>query len=82
MQSFGFDYATPEQWVLTVDHVEIPMPIAQNGFVGVVIYQDFPSEFTLSSPASGEGSLSMDNLTYTTLYFPSTVTSTPTSGMP
>jgi hypothetical protein len=75
---FGFDYTSPEEWVISFGSYTVQLPPAQGGFVGFLMYQDFPSQFTLSSSAPLQGGLSMDNLAYAAPYIPSTSTPTPT----
>jgi hypothetical protein len=76
---FGFDYASPEEWVISFGSHTIRLPPTQGGFVGFLLYQDFPMQFTLSSSAPLQGGLSMDNLAYASPYLPSTSTPTPMS---
>ncbi len=81
MRAFGFDYTSPEDWVLDVGSYSIPLPPARAAFVGLLLYQDFPTEFTFSSSAYRQGGLSLDNIAYVTPYIPSTSNTTPDPGM-
>jgi hypothetical protein len=62
--AFGFDYTSPEVWVLSFNNVSVELPPANGGFIGIVVHQEIPREFTLSSSADLQGGLSMDNLSY------------------
>jgi len=62
--AFGFDYTSPEVWVLTINNFEITIPSRRNRFVGIIVHQDFPKEFTFSSSAYAQGGLSVDNISY------------------
>ena len=63
-RAFGFDYTTNEEWRLTFNNVEITLPTGRNMFVGIILSQDFPKGFTLSSHEHAQGGLSVDNISY------------------
>ena len=63
-RAFGFDYTTNEEWRLTFNKVEITLPTGRNMFVGIILSEEFPKGFTLSSREYAQGGLSIDNILY------------------
>jgi hypothetical protein len=70
VSAFGFEYKPTEDWRLTFNNSEIPIPKGRRGFVGVVVSQDYPREFVLSGTEGAQGGLSVDNLSYVTTSSP------------
>jgi len=62
--AFGFDYSTAEEWQLRVNNANLVIISGKNQFVGVILFQNPITEFTLVSSAFEQGGLSMDNISY------------------
>ena len=60
----GFDYASQEEWQLTVLNIDIILPRGRNQFVGVVLYEGPAKEFKLTGPNTPQGGLFVDNISY------------------
>ena len=63
-RAFGFDYRASEAWQLAFNDSRIPLSIGVPGFIGFVLYQNFPTHFTLIGPNTAQGGLSIDNISY------------------
>jgi hypothetical protein len=62
--ALGFDYASQEEWQLTVRNIDIILPSGRNQFVGIVLYEGPTKEFRLMGPNTAQGGLSVDNISY------------------
>jgi len=62
--ALGFDYASQEDWQLTVLNIDIILPNGRNRFVGVVLYEETVKNFRFFGPDTAQGGLSMDNISY------------------
>lgn len=62
--AFGFDYKGSDDWILRIHEVEILVPKGRRGFVGVIMIEDYPMDFNLTSENNAQGGLSIDNLLY------------------
>jgi hypothetical protein len=60
----GFDYASQEEWQLTVLNIDIILPSGRNQFVGIVLYAGPIKEFRLMGPDTAQSGLSVDNISY------------------
>jgi hypothetical protein len=60
----GFDYASQEEWQLTVLNIDIILPSGRNQFVGIVLYAGPIKAFRLTGPDTAQGDLSVDNISY------------------
>ena len=60
----GFDYASQEEWQLTVLNIDIILPSGRDQFVGIVLYAGPIKEFRLMGPNTAQGGLSVDNISY------------------
>jgi len=63
-RAFGFDFRSGEDWQLLLQANRVPLTIGQRGFIGVLFPAEGPLDFTLSSPASAQGGIAIDNLSY------------------
>jgi hypothetical protein len=63
-QAFSFDYKASETWQLTFNDTVITIPGGRNRFLGVIVHNFFPGEFTLSSFERVQGGLTVDNISY------------------
>jgi hypothetical protein len=70
VSAFGFDYKPSETWQLTVNDSVITIPGGRRGFVGIVIAEDYPKWFVLSSAEYAQGGLSVDNIIYISINSP------------
>jgi len=62
--AFSFDYKASETWQLKFNGVIITIPAGNNRFIGVIINENFPTEFILSSLERVQGGLTIDNISY------------------
>jgi hypothetical protein len=76
-KAFGFNYFAPQEWVLAFGNFSLTLPAANDGFVGFVFHQDFPSEFRLSSAVEDQSGFALDNVAFVTFFMPVTPTMTP-----
>jgi hypothetical protein len=60
----GFDYASQEEWQLTVLNIDIILPSGRDQFVGIVLYAGPIEAFRLMGPHTAQGGLSVDNISY------------------
>ncbi len=64
VSAFGFDYKPTEAWQLTVNDSVITIPKGRRGFVGIVLYADYPKQFVLSCGEQAQCGLTVDNISY------------------
>jgi hypothetical protein len=62
--AFGFDYASNEDWRLSFNSIDIPIPNGRNRFLGVLLRQEPVKQFTFFGPPYAQGGLSVDNISY------------------
>lgn len=62
--AFGFDYRASETWQLTFNNALITIPEGREGFLGIIMQKDFPTEFTFHGPEYAQGGISIDNIVY------------------
>ncbi len=62
--ALGFDYASQEEWQLTVRNIDIILPRGTNQFVGVALYEGPTKVFKLTGPNTAQGGLFVDNISY------------------
>ncbi|HEY3474633.1 MAG TPA: hypothetical protein VGK56_08490, partial [Anaerolineales bacterium] len=77
VMAFGFDYTSFDDWRLSFNGIPTPFPRGRDRFVGVVLYPQTATHFTLSGPRNGQCGLWVDNIAYVVSWTPSTPTSTP-----
>jgi hypothetical protein len=70
VSAFGFDYQSPEAWLMAFDGTKITLLLGRKGFVGVVFARDYPREFLLSSEENVQHGLAMDNISFLTVNSP------------
>ena len=62
--AFGFDYASSEDWRVSLDSIDIPIPNGRNRFMGIVLREGTVKQFTFLGPPYAQGGLSIDNISY------------------
>jgi hypothetical protein len=62
--AFSFDYKASETWQVKFNEVIITIPAGNNRFIGVIIHENFPTEFVLSSLERVQGGLTVDNISF------------------
>ena len=62
--AFGFDYASSEDWRVSLDSIDIPIPNGRNRFMGIVLREGTVKQFTFLGPPYAQGGLSIDNIAY------------------
>jgi hypothetical protein len=75
--AFGLDYTSFDDWRLSFNGVPAPLPQGRDRFVGVVLYPQTATQFTLSGRRNGQCGLWVDNVAYIAAWAPSTPTPTP-----
>jgi hypothetical protein len=75
--AFGFDYTSFDEWQLSFNGVPASLPRGRDRFVGVVLYPQTATQFTLTGARDGQCGLWVDNVAYVAAWAPSTPTSTP-----
>jgi hypothetical protein len=75
--AFGFDYTSIDDWQLSFNGTPMSIPRGRDRFVGVVLYPQTATQFTVSGPRNGQCGLWMDNIAYIAAWAPATPTSTP-----
>ena len=74
--AFSFDYKASETWQLAFNDTMITIPGGRNRFLGIIVHNFYPAEFTLSSFERVQGGLTVDNISYIPI---DNVTAVPTS---
>jgi hypothetical protein len=64
VRAFGFDFKPTEDWALQFNLSVVLIPGGRRGFIGIVIEEEFPNEFVLSSSERVQGGLTVDNISY------------------
>jgi hypothetical protein len=64
VRAFGFDFKPSEDWHLHINQSLVLIPKGRRGFIGIVIEEDYPNEFVLSSTERAQGGLTVDNISY------------------
>ena len=62
--AFGFDYASSEDWRVSFNSIDIPIPNGRNRFMGIVLREGSVKQFTFFGPPYAQGGLSIDNISY------------------
>ena len=62
--AFGFDYKASEDWILKIHEMEITIPKGRRGFVGLIVKENYPLGFSLTSESHAQGGLTIDNLLF------------------
>lgn len=64
VRAFGFDFKPTEDWQLHFNTSLVEIPGGRRGFVGIVIDEEYPKQFVLSSTERVQGGLTVDNISY------------------
>jgi hypothetical protein len=70
ISAFSFDYKASETWQVKFNEVIITIPAGNNRFIGVILHENFPTDFVLSSSERVQGGLSIDNIGYVSVNTP------------
>jgi len=64
VRAFGFDFKPTEDWQLQFNLSVVLIPRGRKGFIGIMLEEEYPNEFVLSSSERVQGGLSVDNISY------------------